>query len=936
MTKQQFQSLFFPLFLLLFSFLLSAQPSLWMPKGIGGGGSLFAPSINPHQTDEVFIVCDMSEMFRTENAGQSWKPLYFDDFRGVTSASMQFTSDPNILYGVSMDDFRLEDIIPLKSTNGGTSWTPINDPTTGDVFFLFADPNSTDRLILGSYYRMYFSDDAGISFTQVFEDNDGGLQPLHIGGVFWDGDLIFVGTQAGLVISTNGGQSFQLDNSTGLPSNFGLLSFAGAKSNSSIRLMAVARHQADMWPGMIPGEEYWDNDSDVYRLDWGTGNWALANNGIPTDAFPFFIGMAKDDINTVYVSGATQNPVDPMVYKSVNGGNNWTNVFQTSNNQNIQTGWIGDSGDLEWSWAECAMGFSVCSGDSDVAIITDFGFAHITYDGGANWQQMFVNASDANTANNLTPNGKAYQSNGLENTSSWWLHWSDSDNVFAGYSDITGVRSTDGGNKWSFDYSGNDYNSTYCIVEHPSTGTLYAAVSSTHDIYQSTHLRDSNLDEGEGAILYSTDKGASWQVLHEFLNANNSSNTVIWLAFDPSNSNTMYASVIHSSNGGIFKTTDLQNGTSATWTRTTSPTRTQGHPFNIHILNDGTLVATFSGRRTSGGAFTQSSGVFYSEDGGTNWQDRSDNGMLYWTKDIVIDPHDSNQNTWYACVFSGWGGAGNTAGGVYKTTNRGLSWSKINNRYRVNSVSIHPEMADVMYVTTEDEGLWYSDNLTAATPTFSQQTVYPFQQPMRVFFNPNNSDEVWVTSFGNGIKMGSTMILATEWIDFQARPMKDFIQLNWKAQSDNQLMAFEVERKTNTTDFQKIEHLRLPFNASTIRTYAYKDVDVKDNTTYYYRIKSINRDGSAAYSSIQSAQLRPYSAQVVLFPNPTTTFSTLEVKSVEDYDEVLIINSLGQNIQHIPLLQKQTKIDMTSFPNGTYQLVLQKEGKVLEVVSILK
>src|SRR4030095_5768372 len=35
-------------------------------------------------------------------------------------------------------------------------------------------------------------------------------------------------------------------------------------------------------------------------------------------------------------------------------------------------------------------------------------------------------------------------------------------------------------------------------------------------------------------------------------------------------------------------------------------------------------------------------------------------------------------------------------------------------------------------------------------------TSYPFRQPERVFFNPNNSGEVWVTSFGNGIRIGSS------------------------------------------------------------------------------------------------------------------------------------------------------------------------------------
>jgi len=33
---------------------------------------------------------------------------------------------------------------------------------------------------------------------------------------------------------------------------------------------------------------------------------------------------------------------------------------------------------------------------------------------------------------------------------------------------------------------------------------------------------------------------------------------------------------------------------------------------------------------------------------------------------------------------------------------------------------------------------------------------YPFRQPERVFFNPYNQSEVWVTSFGNGMKVGTS------------------------------------------------------------------------------------------------------------------------------------------------------------------------------------
>ena len=64
-------------------------------------------------------------------------------------------------------------------------------------------------------------------------------------------------------------------------------------------------------------------------------------------------------------------------------------------------------------------------------------------------------------------------------------------------------------------------------------------------------------------------------------------------------------------------------------------------------------------------------------------------------------------------------------------------------------------------MTTETQGLWYSNNIHAATPTFTQVAAYPFRQPERVFFNPFNPNEIWVTSFGNGLRVGVTATAPT-------------------------------------------------------------------------------------------------------------------------------------------------------------------------------
>jgi hypothetical protein len=718
-----------------------AQPSVWVSRGPGGGGAVFAPTMSPHQPSEAFVSCDMGGLYRTGDLGASWSLLDFRQIRGSgQGCQVQFTSDPDILYAIDCSN---DLTVPTRSTDRGASWAQlVADPTGGGAYTIAADPARTDRLLVTDYTTLYWSDDGGENFAAKYSNGGG----CHIAGVLFDGDMIFVGTNAGLLVSTNDGTVFALAAVSGIPSTQAMVSLAGAKQNGTTRLFCVTLGSGDVYPG-VTGAEH-GNYQSVYTLEWGQSAWVSHTTGIATGDQPFFAGAARGDISVAYLAGGSDDGV-PVVYRTGDGGAHWSQVFQTTNNQNIYTGWSGAGGARSWGYGEYALGFSVSPTDANRAIITDLGFAHVTADGGATWHQAYVRPATENPANATIPITKSYLSAGLENTTAWGLTWSDASNVFASFTDIRGVRSSDGGTTWSFDYSGHTQNTMYRCVRHPSTGMLYAATSSVHDLYQSTYLQDSRIDPGAGLVLSSSDKGKTWQTLHDF------GHVVCWVALDPTNANRLYASVADSAYGGIYASSDIQNGASSTWAKVAAnPPRTQGHPYNIAVLNDGALVVTYSGRRTSSGAFTDSSGVFISVNGGTTWTDRSAAEMHYWTKDLVVDPGDAAQNTWYVGVFSGWGGAPNGLGGLYKTTDRGLHWIRILTLDRVESCTINPASPSEMLVTTEAEGLWMTSDLTAVWPTFSQVTGFPFAHPLRVFYDPYQTGRVWVTSFGYGLCLG--------------------------------------------------------------------------------------------------------------------------------------------------------------------------------------
>ena len=317
---------------------------------------------------------------------------------------------------------------------------------------------------------------------------------------------------------------------------------------------------------------------------------------------------------------------DPIVMRSDSVGDTWHHVFITANNQNIYTGWAGSGGDHQWTFPEAPFGFQVCPNDASIAMFGDYSCAHITTDGGNNWHQQYLSAADENPENAQTPVGKNYHGIGLENTSCWNVMWTDSTHMLSGFSDINGVMSADKGASWKF-IPNLTANSTYRIVQHPN-GNIYACTSNRHDIYQTTTIYDNTLNTKTGAVYVSTNNGGSFAQIKSF------GGPAIWIALDPTDTNRLYAAIINSdtTKGGIWITANnLSAGAAATWSKCNNPPRTEGHPFNIVVLNNGGLVVSFSAQLSPPTVVLspRAQALFYSIDHGQTWADKSDPGMTY-------------------------------------------------------------------------------------------------------------------------------------------------------------------------------------------------------------------------------------------------------------------------------------------------------------------
>jgi len=194
-----------------------------------------------------------------------------------------------------------------------------------------------------------------------------------------------------------------------------------------------------------------------------------------------------------------------------------------------------------------------------------------------------------------------------------------------------------------------------------------------------------------------------------------------------------------------------------------------------------------------------------------------------------------------------------------------------------------------MYFTSETNGLYYSGNRRSASPTFTQVASYGFRQPERVFYNPYDSTEVWVSSFGHGMKVGhlgstptpkpatAILLLPTNHSTDVSIP----VQLVWKKAKD--ASSYKVALSTSS-DFPSASVFEFTTSDTTVPSTSL--TTLTDGTKYYWRVQSVNNTETASWSEVwdfttTAPKVLPDSVTLV-FP-PDHSMPTVKVDELPPY-----------------------------------------------------
>jgi photosystem II stability/assembly factor-like uncharacterized protein len=259
----------------------------WRFIGPLRGGRALAVAGIPGNPARFYFGSVDGGVWETNDAGRTWKPIF--DEVGVPSigAIALAPSDPNVIYvGTGEADMRSDIALGrgvFKSTDGGTTWTPIGLRRTiaiGAIVVSPHDPNVVYVAALGDPYGP--SAERG-----VFESTDGGAH--------WQRILY-------------------------LNENTGAIDIAMDPSDPQHLLAAMWETRRPPWHVYPPSS---GPSSGLYETRDGGAHWTHVTAGLPAHVGRIGISFSAANPSRVYAIVDTKDVAKGGVYRSDDGGTTW-------------------------------------------------------------------------------------------------------------------------------------------------------------------------------------------------------------------------------------------------------------------------------------------------------------------------------------------------------------------------------------------------------------------------------------------------------------------------------------------------------------------------------------------------------------------------------------------------------------------------------------
>ncbi len=160
-------------------------------------------------------------------------------------------------------------------------------------------------------------------------------------------------------------------------------------------------------------------------------------------------------------------------------------------------------------------------------------------------------------------------------------------------------------------------------------------------------------------------------------------------------------------------------------------------------------------------------------------------------------------------------------------------------------------------------------------------------------------------------------LLPVDFKGFEISKNNSGIQLQWTVGTEVNVNEYIVEKSLNGRDFSAIGSV----TAKGTDKYNFTDGKLQNGTSYY-RIKSVDKDGSFKYTAIKSINhVSPGKLDYTIYPNPVK--GNLFIKDLSGSNNISILDATGKVVYRSSnVTNASMSIDLSKFSSGLYTVLV--------------
>ena len=191
------------------------------------------------------------------------------------------------------------------------------------------------------------------------------------------------------------------------------------------------------------------------------------------------------------------------------------------------------------------------------------------------------------------------------------------------------------------------------------------------------------------------------------------------------------------------------------------------------------------------------------------------------------------------------------------------------------------------------------------------------------------SDLFFAGSGGCIIKASTGTNIPVELTSFTAAYVNNKTVLNWKTATETNNLGFDIEKRTSTSNWEKIGFIKGAGTSTERQQYTFSDASASGNV--YYRLKQIDFDGSFKYSGVVeiSAGLPDKFELAQNYPNPFNPVTNINFRiAVKGKVSLKIFDLLGKEVAALINEEKEAgsysvQFDAAKYASGIYYYTLK-------------